>query len=111
MSISGIEASIGIAIGTIPFAVQLLKAKGWVALICLFLPVIGTGVAGVSAVRLAKPHSWWARHYYGPGKTAAARERYPDAPHEPEQALAAIAWLALIGFGMLALLVASGVVG
>jgi hypothetical protein len=30
----------------------------------------------VAPFRLAQPNSWWARHLYGPEKTALARERY-----------------------------------
>jgi len=40
--------------------------------ITLLLPVIG-------AIRLAKPHSSWARKYYGEDKMRIARDRFPKA--------------------------------
>ena len=30
----------------------------------------------VGAIRLAKPESWWAKHFYDPKKMRLARERF-----------------------------------
>jgi hypothetical protein len=30
----------------------------------------------IAALRLARPASWWARHFYGEAKLARARSRY-----------------------------------
>jgi hypothetical protein len=56
-------------------AIAALKAKQFLALIGLFVP----GVAIVAAIRLAKPHSPWARWFYKPG---SHRERRAIARHE-----------------------------
>jgi hypothetical protein len=32
----------------------------------------------IGAFRLATPASWWARHFYGPGKMARAEDRYGE---------------------------------
>ncbi len=32
----------------------------------------------IAAFRLAKPESWWARHFYGPRKMARAEERWGE---------------------------------
>jgi hypothetical protein len=45
----------------------LLFAAGWVT--------VGI-VWWIASLRLARPESWWARHFYGPDKLARAQERY-----------------------------------
>lgn len=32
----------------------------------------------IAAFRLAKPESWWARHFYGPHKLARAKARWGE---------------------------------
>jgi hypothetical protein len=32
----------------------------------------------IAAFRLAKPESWWARHFYGPHKLARAEARWSE---------------------------------
>ncbi len=32
----------------------------------------------ITALRLARPGSWWARHLYGPDKLARAQSRYGE---------------------------------
>lgn len=32
----------------------------------------------IAAFRLAKPESWWARHFYGPDKLARAKARWGE---------------------------------
>ncbi|MFP5388254.1 MAG: hypothetical protein ACLGG5_03005 [Thermoleophilia bacterium] len=32
----------------------------------------------IAALRLAKPESWWARHFYGPQKLARAEARWGE---------------------------------
>lgn len=32
----------------------------------------------IAAFRLAKPESWWARHFYGPSKLARAEARWGE---------------------------------
>jgi hypothetical protein len=67
--------------------------------VALILSVVYLGyvVALVGCLRLAKPHSWWARHRYDRHQIAAARVRYPDAPEEADETLAPLgfAWLIL----------------
>ena len=46
--------------------------------IIVLLPVIG-------AIRLAKPHSSWARKYYGEDKLRIARDRFPKAASAQRQ--------------------------
>lgn len=35
--------------------------------------------------RLARPESWWARHFYGQRKPARAEARYPETLDEEEE--------------------------
>ncbi len=51
--------------------VCVLKAKYRTALISCFIPL----VAWVSAARLARPNSWWARRFYGPKRLSRATAR------------------------------------
>ena len=57
----------------IPFIITVLKGKsGMVVLGLVFHPVWW-----VTAIRLAKPNSWWARRFYDERKLARAQARYP----------------------------------
>ncbi len=64
-----------------------LKGKWWFMLFAL----LGGWLGLVGAIRLAKPDSYWARHWYGDEKMATTEQRFaPDpalsepAPHHPE---------------------------
>ena len=39
----------------------------------------------ITAFRLARPESWWARRLYGPRKMARAEARYPETLDEEEE--------------------------
>lgn len=75
---SHVTATILISIHIALVLVVLLKAKFMTALFSMFVPF----VAVVGAVRLAKPHSPWARIFYKPGSRrrlrAEARQRKHD---------------------------------
>ena len=45
----------------------LLFAAGWLTLGMVWW---------IAAIRLARPSSWWDRHFYGPAKRQRARRRY-----------------------------------
>jgi hypothetical protein len=64
-------------------AVNLAKEKFGLALIGLFLPPVGL----VGALRLAKPHSPWAR-FYSEAKRARARARFGGEPAPAPQSAA-----------------------
>lgn len=49
-----------------------LKGKFWFAAIGVFIPIF----AIVGAIRLAKPHSSWARNRYNDYKMGRARARF-----------------------------------
>jgi len=70
-----------LAIHAVFILVCVLKAKYRTALISCFVPF----VAWVSAFRLGRPKSWWARKRYKPKKMAraVARERKFDARWDP----------------------------
>ncbi len=68
---SRLVLSIGVVGHTITSSVAFLKSKWVCGTLGLFIPVIGP----VSAIRLAKPGSVWARRFYSPHKTAAAVRR------------------------------------
>jgi hypothetical protein len=73
---TGVQTAVG-AGGIVAIVVALInvsKDKLWWAVASLLIPVAGIP----PAVRLAKPHSIWARLFYGEGKKARARERYGD---------------------------------
>jgi hypothetical protein len=55
-----------------------LKGKISSAVIGMFIPP----VAWVSAIRLARPGSWWARHRYAPGSGKLARATARKARHD-----------------------------
>jgi hypothetical protein len=78
----GVRAAVGIegVAGIIVALINVSKDKRWWAVGSLLIPVAGIP----SAVRLAKPHSIWARLFYRDEKKARARERYD----QPEPAVA-----------------------
>jgi hypothetical protein len=49
--------------------------KGQWALVIASWITVGV-VWWIAALRLARPHSWWAGHLYGPDKLARAQSRY-----------------------------------
>jgi hypothetical protein len=49
-----------------------LKGKPGMVLAGLLVPLIGL----IGAIRLAKPASYWAWHWYGPGKLVEAQRRF-----------------------------------
>ncbi|HEY5114296.1 MAG TPA: hypothetical protein VIJ00_02100 [Nakamurella sp.] len=61
----------GIAFQGILVVICLLKAKYRAALISCFIPV----VSWFCAFRLARPNSWWARHFYGDKRQLKAIKR------------------------------------
>jgi hypothetical protein len=70
----GVAAVVG-TIGALGIALALVNAakdKLWWALASVVIPVAGIP----PAVRLAKPHSLWARRFYGDQKMERARQRY-----------------------------------
>jgi hypothetical protein len=71
---NGVTAFVGVVglLGIVLAVVNISKDKLWWALASLLIPVAGVA----PAVRLAKPHSIWARLFYGDGKQARARKRY-----------------------------------
>jgi hypothetical protein len=73
-----VVAAVGAAgvLGVLMALVNSAKEKFGVAVIGLFLWPMG--LAG--AFRLGKPHSLWARLFYGDGKRARARERFGSEP-------------------------------
>ena len=63
-----------------------------IALLAPFLPLVGmlpgyvtVLLPVIGAIRLAKPHSSWARKYYGENKMRIARDRFPKAASVPRQ--------------------------
>ena len=70
-------AAVGAAgvIGIILALICAAKEKFWLALASLVIWPIGA----VGALRLAKPHSLWARRFYRDGRLKRSRERYPAA--------------------------------
>jgi hypothetical protein len=74
----GVAAGVGV-IGLLGIALALVNAskeKFWWALASLIIPVAGIP----PAVRLAKPHSLWARVFYRGREMERARERYGGEP-------------------------------
>ena len=73
---------ISIILGGLLVGVALLKGRIWLGVLGLLVPLL----ALIGAVRLAKPHSPWARWRYPPGSRkitrAAARARRHDARWE-----------------------------
>jgi hypothetical protein len=79
------------------FLAMIVAGWTWVIVICflkgksgfavlgifgLFIPVIG-GAAIIGAIRIAKPHSRWARKRYGPEKMAIALQRFAPFNNQP----------------------------
>jgi hypothetical protein len=52
--------------------INALKGKWWFALFAM----AGGWLGVVGAIRLAKPHSYWARHWYGEAKMARTMQRF-----------------------------------
>jgi hypothetical protein len=90
--------------------VLLLKAKGWLCLLAILVPVGGAVAAVVGSVRLAKPNSWWALNIYRDADADRARDRYPGAPTNSATILAALGWINLALTGAIALLYTLGLV-
>ncbi len=70
-------ATVG-AVGVVGIVLALVcaaKEKFWMALASLLVWPIGA----VGAIRLAKPHSLWARRFYRDERLKDSRERYPEA--------------------------------
>jgi hypothetical protein len=74
----GLRAVVGTIglLGVVLAFVNASKAKLWWALATIVIPVVGIP----PALRLAKPHSLWARVFYREGKMARSRERYGGEP-------------------------------
>ena len=70
----GVTAFVGVEglLGIVVALVNVAKDKLWWALGSLVIPVAGIA----PAVRLAKPHSIWARLFYDDAKTGRAGDRY-----------------------------------
>jgi hypothetical protein len=64
------------AIGIVLAVANLAKEKFGVALVGLLFPPVGL----VGAFRLARPHSLWARLFYGKDKLSRARARFGGEP-------------------------------
>ena len=73
-----VTATIVLAIHLLLVLVTLLKAKLMTGLFGMFVPF----VAVVGAVRLAKPHSPWARLFYKPGSRRRLRAEARQRKHE-----------------------------
>jgi hypothetical protein len=77
---NGIAAAV-LVLAVALLTINILKAKYGMAVAGLFI-----GICWVfGAVRLAKPHSWWARRFYDDDKMRRATERFvlgykPEAP-------------------------------
>ena len=68
-----------ISLNVVFAVVTLTKGKLALGLIAIFIPVLGL----VTATRLAKPNSLWARRFYGERKLERARRRF--APHSRKE--------------------------
>ena len=62
-------------VGIVLALVSATKEKFWTAVGSLLLWPIGL----VGALRLAKPHSWWAHRFYKGKRLERSKERYPGA--------------------------------
>jgi len=60
------------AVGTVSAVVALFKRKFFTAIFGLLIPLVGF----IGAVRLAKPSSWWAKHYYTEEKLKRSQVRF-----------------------------------
>jgi hypothetical protein len=71
------------------FVATVLKGK-WLAAVVVTLFTGGLGLY-ITAIRLAKPTSWWARRYYDAEKLRLAYERFEfDSEQAGRQARAAL---------------------
>jgi hypothetical protein len=70
VAVVGFFGALGIALALVNAA----KLKFGIALVSLLVWPVGA----VGALRLAKPHSPWARYIYGPETLERARDRYPS---------------------------------
>jgi hypothetical protein len=86
-SIGAIALAVAIAVTYATLAI--LKGKRWLGLFGLFVPLI----ALIGAIRLAQPHSPWARRFYKPGsrKLKRAQERWKRLERRRHGALDAVA--------------------
>ncbi|HVE67181.1 MAG TPA: hypothetical protein VNB64_01235 [Solirubrobacteraceae bacterium] len=86
-SVTAIAVAVAIAVAYSTLAI--LKGKRWLGLFGLFVPLIA--LAG--AIRLAQPHSPWARRFYKPGsrKLERAQQRYARLESRRHRALDAVA--------------------
>ena len=66
---STVTLAIGIALDVLLAALVILKGKRLLAVVGIFLPFVSL----VGLVRLASPHSGWARRFYKPGGRRMAR--------------------------------------
>lgn len=82
-----------VAIHFVLVCIVLLKGKLWAGLFGLFVPLI----ALIGAVRLAKPTSPWARHFYGPDSRRRRRAEARYRKHEARWAGRETRALDLIG--------------
>jgi hypothetical protein len=74
----GLSGAVELIVYGVPLLAALVcvaKTKFWVAL-CFIPPLSPLVVAG--AIRLAKPHSPWAKRFYSREKMQQAVERFPD---------------------------------
>jgi hypothetical protein len=65
--------------GVLVIVICFLKGKpvfGALSILALFLRGSLSLWAIIGAIRIAKPHSWWARRYYGPEKMNIAHQRF-----------------------------------
>ncbi|MDX6648811.1 MAG: hypothetical protein QOI91_768 [Solirubrobacteraceae bacterium] len=81
--------AVGVGFNLVWATLSILKGKPWMGLIGLFLPP----VAVIGAIRLAKPHSPWARRFYKPDgqRLARARERWTRLEAHRHRALNVLA--------------------
>jgi len=86
-SVTAIAVLVGIHVTYCALAI--LKGKPWLGLLGLFVPLI----ALVGAIRLAKPHSPWARRFYREDgrRLARAQERWKRLESRRHRALDALA--------------------
>ncbi|MGZ4359831.1 MAG: hypothetical protein ACXVZW_08620 [Gaiellaceae bacterium] len=87
-------ADFATAVGALVFALLLLglvfiavatalKGKWWTFLLGIPISVLWF----VGAMCIAKPDSFWARHFYGPEKLNRARARFPTRQDDYEPAV------------------------
>ena len=68
----------------------MLVGRILVVVICFLKGKSGFGGVGIAwpifaiigAIRIGKPHSWWARKYYGPEKMNIAQHRFTPSFRE-----------------------------